>query len=158
MSDGITLRRAGPADHDVLGTVMYDAVHNGPSRYSEAQRRAWVPEPRRGPDWDARLGGQIIMLAEHEGEIAGFMSLAPPDYVDFAYIRPAWQGSGLFRQLYTEIEGIARQNGQTRLTVHASLMAQPAFSAVGFAITTPETVEVRGEKLDRFAMEKRLER
>lgn len=156
MSDGITLRRAGPADHDGLGAVMYDAVHNGPSRYSEAQRLAWMPQPRSGADWDARLAGQAIVLAEHEGEIAGFMSLAPPDYVDFAYIRPAWQGRGLFRRLYTVIEGIARKNGQTRLTVHASLMAQPAFCAVGFAITTPETVEVRGETLDRFAMEKRL--
>ncbi|MEA1943571.1 MAG: GNAT family N-acetyltransferase [Pseudomonadota bacterium] len=157
MGDGITLRRAGPADHDVLGAVMYDAVHNGPGRYSEAQRRAWMPGPRRGPDWDARLAGQIIMLAEHEGEIAGFMSLAPPDYVDFAYIRPAWQGRGLFRQLYNKIEDMARASGQTRLTVHASLMAQPAFTAVGFAIVTPETVEVRGETLDRFAMEKRLD-
>jgi putative acetyltransferase len=157
MSDSITLRRAGPADHDALGTVMYDAVHNGPSRYSEAQRRAWMPEPRRGADWDARLAGQIVVLAEHEGEVAGFMSLAPPDYVDFAYIRPAWQGRGLFRRLYNAIEGIARESGQTRLTVHASLMAQPAFTAVGFDITQPETVEVRGEKLDRFAMEKRLE-
>ena len=157
MSDGITLRRAGPADHDVLGAVMYDAVHNGPSRYSEAQRRAWMPEPRRGADWDERLAGQIIVLAEHDGEIAGFMSLEPPDYVDFAYIRPAWQGRGLFRRLYNAIEGIAREDGQTRLTVHASLMAQPAFSAVGFEIVTPETVEIRGETLDRFAMEKRLE-
>jgi putative acetyltransferase len=156
MSDAITLRRGGPADHAALGVVMHDAVRNGPSRYSEAQRRAWVAEPRRGADWDARLAGQIVVLAEAGGEPVGFMTLAPPDYVDFAYIRPAWQGRGLFRRLYTEIERIARETGQTRLTVHASLMARPAFSAVGFAITEPETVEVRGEKLDRFAMEKRL--
>ena len=84
------------------------------------------------------------------------MSLAPPDYVDFAYIRPGFQGSGLFRRLYAAIEEAALETGQTRLTVHASLMAQPAFSAMGFEITQRETVEVRGEQLDRFAMKKPL--
>jgi hypothetical protein len=35
-------------------------------------------------------------------------------------------------------------------------MAQPAFAAMGFVTTQPETVEVRGQSLDRFAMEKWL--
>jgi hypothetical protein len=35
-------------------------------------------------------------------------------------------------------------------------MAEPAFSASGFTILSSETVEVRGQSLDRFLMEKRL--
>ncbi|MED5547723.1 MAG: GNAT family N-acetyltransferase [Pseudomonadota bacterium] len=158
MSDTVTIRRAAPADFAVLGEIMFDAVHNAPSRYTPQQRQAWVPEPRRGDDWNARLAGQVIFIAEQDGHAAGFMSLAPPDYVDFAYIRPGFQGSGLFRRLYTAIEEVALEEGQTRLTVHASLMAQPAFSAMGFQVTQRETVEVRGEQLDRFAMEKPLKR
>lgn len=156
MSDIVTIRRAAPADFAALGEIMFDAVHNAPSHYTPQQRQAWVPEPRRGEDWNTRLSGQVIFIAEQDGQAAGFMSLAPPDYVDFAYIRPGFQGSGLFRRLYTAIEELAIETGQTRLTVHASLMAQPAFSAMGFEITRPETVEVRGERLDRFAMEKPL--
>lgn len=156
MSDTVTIRRAAPADFAALGEIMFDAVHNTPSRYTPQQRQAWVPEPRRGEDWNTRLSGQVIFIAEQDGQAAGFMSLAPPDYVDFAYIRPGFQGSGLFRRLYTAIEELAIETGQTRLTVHASLMAQPAFSSMGFEITQPETVEVRGERLDRFAMEKPL--
>mgnify|MGYP000011710164 FL=1 len=156
MTDDIILRRGMPADHVALGEVMYAAVRNGPSRYTPAQQVAWVPEPRRGTEWDARLSGQRIVVAEAGGEVIGFMTLAPPDYVDFAYIRPDWQGRGLFRRLYDAVEAIARENGQVRLTVHASLMARPAFAAVGFAVTAPEEVELRGEIFKRFAMEKQL--
>ena len=134
MTDDIILRRGMPADHEALGEVMYAAVRNGPSRYTPAQQVAWVPEPRRGTAWDARLSGQTIMVAEAGSEVIGFMTLAPPDYVD----------------------AIAREDRQSRLTVHASLMARPAFAAVGFAVTAPEEVELRGESFKRFAMEKRL--
>jgi putative acetyltransferase len=84
------------------------------------------------------------------------MSLAAGGYVDFAYIRPAAQGSGLFRRMYERIEQRARERGDVLLWVHASPMAQPAFAAVGFAVRHSEAVEIGGETLQRFEMEKRL--
>ena len=150
------LRRAGPDDHRALGEIMYEAVHDARSLYSEAQRHAWMPHVRQGPDWDARLAGQLILLAQTGVEPAGFLSLAPPDYVDFAYIRPRHQGRGLFRQLYDAIEAHARSGGATRLGVHASLMARPAFEAVGFTVVRAESVTLRDVRLDRFEMTKPL--
>jgi putative acetyltransferase len=135
---------------------MYEAVRSGESRYSERQREAWVPAPRSGPEWTARLAGQDVIVAEEEGEILGFMSLASGGYVDFAYIRPRARHSGLFRQLYELIEALAASRGHDLLSVHASLTAEPAFSAVGFAIGHEEEVELGGERFQRFAMEKRL--
>lgn len=156
MSDAETIRRGTPADHVVLGEVMFDAVRNGRSQYTPAQQAAWVPEPRSGTEWDQRLGSQCVFLAEREGLILGFMTLEPPGYVDFAYIRPASQGQGLFRRLYDAVEQEAKNRGQTRLHVHASLMAQPAFAAVGYQVVAEETVDIRGERFRRFAMEKSL--
>ncbi|XZE35705.1 GNAT family N-acetyltransferase [Pirellulaceae bacterium SH501] len=156
MTTQIAIRRAGADDYGSIADVMFDAVRHGRSNYSEEQRKAWGPHLRTGPDWIARLNSQSIFVAELSGQISGFMSLADNGYIDFAFIRPSAQGTGMFRRLYQAIEDLAIQTGETRLWVHASLMAQPAFTAVGFRTTEKETVEINGQLLQRFAMEKQL--
>ena len=150
------LRWAGPADYAALADVMFDAVRSGPSPYSEAQRGAWVPHPRRGAEWEARLASQEIVIAESDGEALGFMSLAGQGYVDFAYIRPRARHAGLFRQMFALIEDRARARGDRLLWVHASLSAQPAFAALGFTVRRSELVQIASEQLQRFEMEKHL--
>ncbi|APZ94206.1 GNAT family N-acetyltransferase [Fuerstiella marisgermanici] len=152
----IEIRSATVADYDALADVMFDAVRHGPSAYTEEQRQAWVPQPRRGVDWVERLSSQSIFVAANSSEVVGFMSLAEAGYIDFAYIRPSAQGTGVFRRLYESIEKLSQQNGETRLWVHASLMAQPAFAAMGFAIKKKEVVQIGEQSLDRFEMEKRI--
>jgi putative acetyltransferase len=151
-----SFRWAEPGDYTTLADVMFDAVRNGPSAYSESQRSAWVPTPRRGAEWNDRLAAQDVIIAESEGEVLGFMSLCANGYVDFAYIRPAAQGTGLFRQMFEQIEKRAASMGIGLLWVHASLAARPAFAAVGFTVRKREEVELGGERLERFEMEKRL--
>ncbi|MEN0651691.1 MULTISPECIES: GNAT family N-acetyltransferase [Hyphobacterium] len=150
------MRLGNERDHDALGEVMFDAVRNGPSPYAEAQRAAWVPAPRSGQAWRERLSSQTIILDEKNGEIRGFMTLRSDGYVDFAYIRPGCRGDGVFRKLFDEVRRIAVARGEKRLWVHASLMAQPAFTAMGFRIIRRETVAIGDEALDRFEMEMML--
>ena len=145
-------RPAVLSDYDALGAVMFDAIHNGPTKYTAAQSDAWAPVPRSGPDWAARLAEQHIVVAEQGAEIAGFMSIEPGGYVDFAYIRPSAQGSGLFRCLFNHVRARAEAEGEPALSTHASLMAQPAFAAMGFQVDFHETVEVDGQMLDRARM------
>lgn len=156
MTTQFAIRRAVVDDYGALADVMFDAVRHGRSQYSEEQRQAWVPHRRSGSAWIERLNSQSIFAAENSGQINGFMSLAENGYIDFAYIRPSAQGTGLFRHLYQAIEHLAMQTGEPRLWVHASLMAQPAFTAVGFQIIRKETVEIDGQLLQRFEMEKPL--
>ena len=70
------LRSATEADFDALADVMFAAVREGESPYTEAQRQAWVPEPRRGSEWRTRLLSQEIIVAETDGRLLGFMTLA----------------------------------------------------------------------------------
>ena len=154
MANQIIIRQASARDFAAVADVMFDAVRHGRSKYTEEQRRAWVPRPRSGPDWNKRLESQTIFVAVLEAELIGFMSLAPNGYIDFAYVRPSAQGTGVFRRLYESIETLAFQTGERYLWVHASLMAQSAFAAMGFAITKNETVEIGGQCLDRFEMQK----
>ncbi len=156
-----TLNWATPTEYDDLADIVFDAVRNGPSLYTEAQRAAWVPvRPSTGSgvgeEWAARLEGQVIAVARDETRFVGFMSLALEGYIDFAFIRPDAQGSGLFRRLFAMIEDKARSQNEPRLWTNASLMAQPAFAAVGFAVVERQLVEMGGESLERAVMEKDL--
>ena len=149
-------RWASAADSDVLADIMFDAVRNGESRYSEQQRAAWIPARRSGEDWVARLRRQDIIVAEQDGEAVGFASLAEGGYVDFAYIRPEAQHTGLFRQLLSRIAERAVAKREPLLWTHASLMAEPAFAKLGFTVRKRERVRVGDQELDRCEMEKSL--
>ena len=135
---------------------MFDAVRNGASRYSEQQRVAWVPARRSGDVWIARLQSQDIIVAEQDGEAVGFVSLAEGGYVDFAYIRPEAQHTGLFRQLLLHIVERALAKREPLLWTHASLMAEPAFESLGFTIRKRERVRIGNQVFDRCEMEKPL--
>lgn len=151
------LRKASKADYPALGQVMFDAIHGPGSPYSEAERHAWLSAPNKGVGWDARLDAQWCVMAEDTDDVLGFMTLAAEGYVDFAYIVPRAQGRGAFRALYTAIEQEARHQRLNRIWVHASLRAEPAFRAMGFAVTKRETVVRDGQSLRRAEMEKKLE-
>jgi putative acetyltransferase len=149
-------RWASAADCDVLADIMFDAVRNGESRYTAQQRAAWVPARGSGEDWLARLQSQEIIVAEQGGEAVGFVSLAEGGYVDFAYIRPEAQHTGLFRQLLSRIVERAVAKREPLLWTHASLMAEPAFAKLGFTIRKRERVRIGDQQLDRCEMEKAL--
>ncbi len=153
----IPTRLATTEDHSAIADVMFDAVCNGKSAYSKVQRQAWVPHRRSGPEWERRLTSQNIFVAEDAKQMLGFMSLDDIGYIDFAYIRPSAQGRGIFRSLFNEIEGLAYQLKKSRLWVHASLKAEPAFSSKGFEIMKKETIEIGDRSFERFEMEKQLE-
>ncbi len=149
-------RWAVAADNDVLADIMFDAVRNGESRYTEEQRAAWVSVRRSGEDWAARLQRQDIVVAEQDGRAIGFVSLAQGGYVDFAYIRPEAQRTGLFRELLSRIIERAIEKREPLLWTHASLMAEPAFAKLGFTIRKRERVHIGDQAFDRCEMEKLL--
>lgn len=157
MNTNLSIRQARPDELDALGAIMFDAIHNGPSRYTKEQSLAWAPEPRHGPDWASRLSGKQIFVAARNQGLLGFMTIESGGYIDFAYIRPGAQRSGVFRQLYNRVLMAAREAREAQLSTHASLMAQPAFAAMGFTVETHELIEVGKETLARAHMTKRLE-
>lgn len=149
----VNYRWAGSTDYDVLGEVMFDAIRNGPSLYNEDQRHVWLAAPKSGPEWHEHLASQAIAVAETNNIIIGWMSLTQDGYLDFVFIRPAYQGTGIFRKLFAMIFELAVSQKHANILVHASLMAQPAFSAMGFEIVKKESVDLDGQRLDRYEMQ-----
>ncbi|MGN6133670.1 MAG: GNAT family N-acetyltransferase [Aureliella sp.] len=127
---------------------MFAAVRSGPTAYTQEQCQAWVPELRCRAEWSARLAKQFVLLAERQHESVGFKSLEADGYIDLAFILPSFQKTGLFRRLYDGIEEQARKLGEDRLWLHASLMAQPASSAVGFEIVESRLSRFVGSNFD----------
>lgn len=116
------IRIATHVDFDAHGDLMFQAIRTAPSPFSEAQREGW----------HTKLATQHVILAERPQGITGFMSLRPVGYFDLVFILPQAREVGLFRTPYREIETHAARTGLGRIWAHASLMALPAFSAVGF--------------------------
>jgi len=156
MSRQVQIKQASPRDYDTLGEIMYAAVRHGPSHYSQAQRRAWVPEIRSGQEWTKRLDKKTIFIAQTSDDSAGFMSIEPGGYIDLAFIAPNYQGRGVFRALYEAVEAHAGSAKMRRLHTHASLMAQSPFAAMGFDVLAHEQVSIGNQTFDRAEMEKHL--
>ena len=159
MIDKINIRRGAAEDWAGLAGVFHQAVNEGAGLYTAAQRQAWSPASRAGPDWSLRMSRQSVMLAETGSTPVGFISAELNGYFDCTYILKTHQGRGLFRALYEPLEAELRANAVTRLHVHASLHARPAFAAMGYQIVRPETVQMPsaadgGVWLPRFLMEK----
>lgn len=152
----ITVRRYAETDADALGHVMFDAIRSGTSRYTDAQRVAWMARVPTGTEWAARLAGSKGWVAEYGDAVLGFLTLHDDGYIDLAFVRASAQGRGVFSALYSALEKDARAAGLSSLRTHASLMAQPAFEARGFHVIRHETVDRYGETLARAEMEKRL--
>ncbi len=140
----------------LISAVQYRAVREGESPYSEAQRTAWVPEPRPAEVLKERLKDTCVAIFEVDGAGVGIMSLAAGGYINLAFIVPEHRRRGVFRALYDALEEKARVRGEEKLSTHASLMAQPAFQAMGFVVKHHETVEIAGQQLARALMEKHL--
>ena len=162
----LTLRWATEADFDDLADVMFAAVREGDSPYTEAQRQVWVPElpePRRGPAWRARLLSEEIIVAGADGRLLGFMSLAEGGYIDFAYIRAEARGAGLLlRGPHRSPFGLWPCRGLHSASCSGAFGACPtegrapavgprephrrtAFAALGFAARRREQVTIAGE-------------
>lgn len=156
MLDDLNIRMAGSKDFHTLAEVMFDAVRNTVGQYSDVQRAAWVPVVREGRDWQRRLDEQTLFMAESETLVAGFIGFTSVGYIDFAYVRPSFQGRGVFRALYQQVEKHALEQGLQRLWAHVSLDARQAFGCLGFTELRKETVRMQDQALARFLMEKCL--
>lgn len=152
----LEIRGMHAVEADALGHVMWSAIHDGASLYTQAQRQAWLPAPHASPQWAAKLHGQTVWVASRTGLPVGFMTLAEDGYIDLAYVHADAQREGVFSHLFAALEAAALARATPRLRTHASLMAEGAFAARGFRVIARDTVERAGQTLARAEMEKVL--
>lgn len=130
----VRLRGFRAGDAPALHAIFHRAVRDGTrSLYSPAERRAWSPAPAPPPWWAGRFRGQITVVALHDGAPCGFMTLGRDGHLDFAYVLPAFHGTGIAARLHDEILRRARRLGLRRLETEASLIGRRFFLKHGWS-------------------------
>jgi putative acetyltransferase len=77
-------------------------------------------------------------------------------YIDMLFCLPEAVGSGVAGRLYETVEQIAKERGLSRMTAHASLLAQPFFAKRGWRVEKHELHVRNGVSIPRAEMSKDL--
>ena len=154
----MVVRRFERADAPMVCEIFYRSVHEvACAKYDEIQINAWAPQMPEPERWIERFREYDTFVADNDaGQRVGFIAMNAAGYVDMLYCLPEATRCGVSTKLYAAVERSAMQRGLTRLTAHASLLAQPFFKKHGWVIEKHETVVRNGVNVQRAEMSKIL--
>lgn len=90
---------------------------------SEAAEAGYLADPRY----------RFWLLEDGAGVLAGFIASRDTSHLFHLFVAPAWQGRGLARQLWQQMQQAAVESGHGGgYTVNASLNAVPVYARFGF--------------------------
>ena len=152
---GLHVRGFRESDAANLAELYFESVRQGTKEYySEKQREAWAPSVPDAEKLKSRLATMIVLVAEDESGIVGFMTLDETGYIDLAFVRPDRIRTGVASEIYKRIEETSKERGQTRLFSSASELAKPFFEKHGWTVSQTQQVERHGVKMTNHRMEK----
>ena len=128
------IRRAVLCDSvEIYETCVKSIMFSAPTHYSQEQISAWVARIQAST-FRRKIPRLHFMVAEAElGVIAGFVALEPITHeLEYIYVHPEFQRSGLGRQLLEVAEQHARDQGIRKLHLVGSLNALGFYEHLGF--------------------------
>ena len=153
------LRRYRTEDLPALSRLFGETVRRVNIRdYTPAQVEAWAAgeaDLLARDDWFRRL---YTLVAEADGQIAGYGNVDGTGYLDHLFVRWDCQGRGIATALCDALEEHCRDLGLDAVTVHASKTALPFFLHRGYRVEREQQVPLRGQTLTNYAMRKELRR
>lgn len=154
-SEVITIRDFMPADAKALWEVYFHTIRNINCRdYSPQQVQAWAPRDFDFALWQKRVTELKPFVALVNGVIAGYSDLQQDGLIDHFFCHHQFQGKGVGRALMSHIFALGEQRGITRYYSHVSLTARPFYERMGFEVVKQQTLDVRGQQLTNFVMQK----
>jgi putative acetyltransferase len=144
-------------DVAAIVALFRDTVRRVNSRdYSVEQVEAWAPDQIDIGAWTHRLAYRFTVVAEIDGQVAGFADFEEGGHLDHLYVHADRQRGGVGRALLAVIEAEARDRGLSSLFTEASITARPFFERQGFVTLRKQVVECRGVKMVNYPMAKNL--
>lgn len=141
----------------LLWNLFHSTIHNINIRdYSEAQVNAWAPDDLAEHVWKTRFQSIKPFVAEVDNTVVGYSDLQPDGLIDHFFVHHQWQRRGVGRALMEEIEKRALKSNITLLETHASITARPFFEAQGFTVVTEQLLEIRGQRLKNYIMQREM--
>ncbi|MPY24662.1 GNAT family N-acetyltransferase [Shewanella sp. YLB-07] len=138
-----------------LWELFYNTIHFVNIKdYSKSQVEAWASKEIKRSDWCSVLTKNNPFLAIVDGKVAGYSDLQSDGLIDHFYCNHEYQGKGVGSALMQYIFDESTSRGLSKLYAHVSMTAKPFFESFGFQIVAEQKVNVRGEKLTNYLMEK----
>ncbi|CAG9295960.1 GNAT family N-acetyltransferase [Celerinatantimonas diazotrophica] len=151
----IKIRNYKESDAQALWDIFYHTVHNVNIRdYSKAQVSAWAPDNFDFAIWQRKMNSILPIVAQIDGEIVGYADVQNSGLIDHFFCHYEHQGKGVGRSLMERIMVVGKAKGISRFFSEVSITARPFYEKFGFIVVKEQTVEMRGEKLQNFVMEK----
>lgn len=133
------------------------AVLEGAARdYSPEQLLGWANAIEGEKTWAQRLSGQMVLICERDGRLAGFAAMEANGHLDLMFVHPQHHRQGIASTLYSTLEAWAGTQGIRRIFTEASLTALPFFEKQGFEVIERQTVVRNGIAFGNFRMKKNL--
>lgn len=151
----IKIRKYKESDARALWAIFYHTIRNVNIRdYSQAQVEAWAPDNFDPEVWQRKMNSIAPFVAEIDGDIVGYTDLQENGLIDHFFCHHEHQGKGIGRSLMEHVLNVGKQQGVYKFYSEVSITARPFYERLGFKVVQEQTVEVRGQKLRNFVMEK----
>ncbi|WP_394392412.1 GNAT family N-acetyltransferase [Shewanella woodyi] len=147
--------QSSSSDIDELWTLKFNTIRKVNCRdYTQAQVKAWAPDRFDRESWLKRVSEMAPLIAEVDGVVVGFADLQVDGYIDHFFCHLDYQGRGVGKTLMKALMEKGVRLGVPRYYSHVSITARPFFEHFGFTLVKQQSVEVRGEALTNYVLEK----
>ncbi len=147
----LILRKYKPSDCQALAELFYDTVHAVcKDDYSEKQLYAWATGTVDLIKWNQSFLSHYTIVAEINGNIAGFGDIDSNGYLDRLYVHKDFQRRGIGSSICSILENMVDSD---KIITHASITAKGFFEKRGYKVIKEQQVKRQGIILTNYIME-----
>jgi putative acetyltransferase len=151
------IRRYRSGEESYLLDIFYNTIHRVNIRdYSQSQVSAWAPPGLDTDIWRTKIESINPFVAIIDEHIIGYADLQENGLIDHFFCDYRWQRKGVGSLLMAKIHEEALSQGMEYLFSEVSITAKPFYTSHGFIVIKNQMLDIRGEKLINFKMEKQL--
>ena len=151
------IRRYQSGEENYLWEIFYNTIHRINIRdYNQSQVLAWAPPDLDKEIWRNKIESINPFVAVNAERIIGYADLQKNGLIDHFFCDHRWQRKGVGSLLMRKIQEEAIKNSIGSLFSEVSITAKPFYASHGFIVTKKQALEIRGERLINFRMEKKL--
>ena len=152
----LSIRQYQQGDELALREIFFNTIRNVNIKdYSASQVQAWAPDIYDKSVWCERVNSINPFVAVLGDEIVGYADVQNDGYIDHFFCHWKHQGKGIGTALMQKLLEAGHKKCVVRFYSHASITAKPFFEYFGFQVVRVQQVEVRGQALTNYLMEKR---
>ena len=155
----VHIRRFCDEDAPQLWQLFFNTIRTVNRKdYTADQVKAWAVDDLDPELWLQKMQSIEPFVAEIDQAIVGYSDLQSDGLIDHFFCHHAHQNKGVGRVLMQHIFSEAERRGIDKLYSHVSITAKPFYLHFGFEVIKQQTLDVRGEQLINFCLEKSLSR